>query len=141
MNKLMNWMFAAILFCGTVMCGLTSCTKEETKFVDLNADVELYTVKSNYEIVSTGNLTDANLKTVRNVLDKNFVGEESDRKTLSDARSGLDAVVKKVEDVIKTNDLFVQGLTYRIYVKLFDSKETLVYSKTVTVENDQISTK
>jgi hypothetical protein len=141
MNKLMNWMFTAILLCGTVMFGLTSCTKEETKFVDLNADVELYTMKSNYEIVSTGNLTEANLKTVRNVLDKSFVGEESARKTLSDARSGVDAVVKNIENVIKDNDLFAQGLTYSIYVKLFDSKETLVYSKTVTVENDKITTK
>jgi hypothetical protein len=60
---------------------------------------------------------------------------------LSDAKLATDDVVKTIEGNIKAEKWYENGLKYNVYTKLYNSKEELVYSRTITVENDQISTK
>ena len=42
---------------------------------------------------------------------------------------------------VKEQKWYAEGCKYTVYIKLFNSKKELVYSRTIMVENDQISTK
>jgi hypothetical protein len=130
MSKVLNWMFTAILLCGTV-CGFTSCGSD-----DDDEAVDVFTLVWDNEVVEEGNLTEVEIYTLERSLHQQYNTQSI---TLSEAKANTDKAAQNLAKDIKEQRWYAMGCKYYVYVKLYNSKEELVYSKQITVIDDQIT--
>ena len=132
MSKIINWMFTTILLCGTVMCGLTSCDDDNEETVDE------FNLVWNLEMVETGSFSERDLEYLERELNDRYTTEKM---TVSQAKTATENATQRIVKIIKDNQWYTMGCKYYVYVKLYDSKEKLVTSKTITVINNQVAYK
>ena len=130
MKKYLSWMLAAILVCSASVV-MSSCGSDDDDEVS-----DVFTLSWDNEIIEEGNLTEVEIYTLERALCQEY---HTEKISLSEAKSGTDKATQSLANDIKNNKWYAMGCKYYVYVKLYNSKEELVYSKQITVIDDQIT--
>ena len=123
-------MAAVALICLTMTSVVfTSCGSDDDNTLKNNE----YTLRVYFIPISEGELSQSAL----NYLEKEFNAEKSDLFAgYNDAKTKVDEIIDTTLSIIKNTPLYAPGCEYKIYFKMHDSSNAVVYEKTIHVVED-----